>query len=393
MDSSIISMIFLVLLVIFFILLVIMTIAIIISNSKKSNNDEKTNKDNSKNIENVKRKKRTTIDESDIEDDSIFAEAENEISNEMSNYDENKDSAFSDANIYNFADAITEELKTEGLNVDANEDDSTVEEAEVDKSETQELETDKSTDEVKEDKEAGDEPDDENVSDSQEEPDNTDESPSEELVDSAFAPEPVETGLTNEEITASVREAEAMGAAVIGGMATTGVTADTIFGISEELARYGAKKKNQRKSNVSSDEDFYWYNRLDIAEKPSYKTAEMYYHYFNLPKECIEDLLIEMYDCALVRTEEIKYIAYGIEPRAVSMKEILSYGNSNYVQHESKKEPTTQDLVRIYEKWCGYVDRLFDKVEIHADDFTIDEIRKLLYEYGRSDVDVLIEGK
>lgn len=212
---------------------------------------------------------------------------------------------------------------------------------------------------------------------------------SEELVDSAFAPEVENLGLTDELIAESVKEAEAMAAVVIG----SSVTAETMFGISEEMSKFGSKKKNQSKSTVSSDEDFYWYNRMDVADKPSYKTAEMYYHYFNLPQECIEDLLIEMYDCALVRTEEIKYIAYGIEPRAVSMKDILSNGNGGYGQQQKVKEPTTQDLVRIYEKWCGYVDKLFDQVEIHADDITIEAIRKLLCEYGRSDVDVLIEGK
>ena len=74
------------------------------------------------------------------------------------------------------------------------------------------------------------------------------------------------------------------------------------------------------------------------------------------------------------------------------MKEIITSGNRNYVAQTRIKEPTTQDLVKIYEKWCGYVDKLFDKIHIHADQFTIDEIRTLLYEFGKSDVDVLIEG-
>ena len=127
-------------------------------------------------------------------------------------------------------------------------------------------------------------------------------------------------------------------------------------------------------------------------EKPKYKTAEMYYHYFNIAADCIEDLLIEMYDCALVRTEEIRYIAYGIEPRAVSMKEILT-STGTYSETKKIKEPTTQDLVRIYEKWCGYVDKLFDIIEIHADEYTINEIRERLCAFGRNDVQILLEGK
>ena len=206
--------------------------------------------------------------------------------------------------------------------------------------------------------------------------------------DSAFAPYNEDDAISNEEaIIASVKEAEAMSEAVMYGKPD----AETMFGIGDQLDSY--KKKPVKRSTVSSNEEFYWYNKMDVAEKPSYKTKEMYYHYFNLPKDCIEDLLVEMYDCALVRTEEIRYIAYGIEPKAVSIKDILSEGNYYYSDQPKKKEPLPQDLIIIYEKWCGYVDKLFDKVEVHADEFTIQEIRKMLCEFGRNDVDVLLEGK
>ncbi|MBQ8413375.1 MAG: hypothetical protein IJX12_07220, partial [Lachnospiraceae bacterium] len=157
------------------------------------------------------------------------------------------------------------------------------------------------------------------------------------------------------DINASIREAVALGEAM-----------------SEPKPVYNEpKSKKGPISKVASTDDFYWFNKADVAEKPSYKTEDMYYHHFNIAKDCIEDLIMEMYDCALVRTEEIKYIAYGIEPRAVSMKEILTSGNRNYVAQTRIKEPTTQDLVKIYETWCGYVDKLFDKIHIHADQFTI----------------------
>lgn len=209
-------------------------------------------------------------------------------------------------------------------------------------------------------------------------------------VDSAFAPEIPSIELSNEAIAASVREAEAMGAAIMGDLKAAQVSAETMFGINEQLSSYGSKKNKRARSKVSSDEEFYWYNKEDVAERPQRRPAESYYHYFNLASDCIEDLLVEMYDCALVRTEEIRYIAYGIEPRTLSMKEIMSGAVS---ENRKQKEPTTQDMVRIYEKWCGYVEHLFDKVEIHADEYTIEEIRKQLCEYGRSEVDVLLEGK
>ena len=213
----------------------------------------------------------------------------------------------------------------------------------------------------------------------------------EDLSDSAFGPDIPEINISNEALAASVREAEAMGAAIMGDLKAAKVPVETMFGINEELSSYGSKKNKRAKSNVASDEDFYWYNKEDAAERPARRPIEAYYHHFNVADDCIEDLLIEMYDCALVRTEEIRYIAYGIEPRTLFMKEIMS-GTVSLNDHK-KKEPTELDLVRIYEKWCGYVDHLLDKVEIHADEYTIQEIRKQLCAYGRNDVDTLLEGK
>lgn len=214
----------------------------------------------------------------------------------------------------------------------------------------------------------------------------------EKSADSAFAADMPGIDISNEALAASVKEAEAMGAAIMGDLKAAQVPAETMFGINEQLSSYGEKKSKRAKSNVKSDEDFYWYNKEDVADRPARRPAELYYHHFNLASDCIEDLLVEMYDCALVRTEEIRYIAYGIEPKTMSMKEIMSGKASS--RDQKKKDPTTQDMVRIYEKWCGYVDRLLDHVvEIHADEYTINEIRKQLCEYGRNDVDVLLEGK
>lgn len=211
------------------------------------------------------------------------------------------------------------------------------------------------------------------------------------FTDSAFGPDIPEINISNEALVASVREAEAMGAAIMGDLKAAKVPVETMFGINEELSSYGSKKNKRAKSNVASDEDFYWYNKEDAADRPARRPIEAYYHHFNIADDCIEDLLVEMYDCALVRTEEIRYIAYGIEPRTLTMKEIMS-GTVSLNDHK-KKEPTEQDLVRIYEKWCGYVEHLLDKVEIHADEYTIQEIRKQLCAYGRNDVDTLLEGK
>ena len=62
------------------------------------------------------------------------------------------------------------------------------------------------------------------------------------------------------------------------------------------------------------------------------------------------------------------------------MKEIMS-GTVSLNDHK-KKEPTEQDLVRIYEKWCGYVDHLLDKVEIMRMSI---QFRKSANNYVRTD--------
>ncbi len=139
--------------------------------------------------------------------------------------------------------------------------------------------------------------------------------------------------------------------------------------------------------------NFYWYNKEDVADRPDYKPEEMFYRHFTTANECIEDLLIEMYDCALVRTEDIRYIAYGIEPRHVAMRDVAATGNAAYNAAKKRKEPTKEDMDKIYRKWCSYVDKLFEIVEFRADNTTIGIIRDKLYEFGKSDVDTLIEGK
>ena len=436
MSSSMIATIYLIALVVFFIILVVLTIAWIAAKSRNSEDlyDEYDDEDEYDDGEDTSydedgeeaiEEQEDIAEEQDNSDDDIFKEAGIDsafggsvISDEtyVNTFDDDTDSVSEDTDGDNVeaetSDQETSEETEQEAETDSNEEteqetetdinEETEQEAETDINEETEQETETDTNEeidtIEETEEVSVET--EPVGVNTEEPADTTAAemagegsdsafvPQQEVfIDSAFAPQPVETGLTNEALNQSVKEAVALGEAVAG--IGTGFSAATMFGVSEEFEK--GSRKHHKASVVPSTDDFFWFNKMDVAERPSYKTPEMYYHYFDTAKDCIEDLLIEMYDCALVRTEEIRYIAYGIEPRAISMKEILSSGN--YMNQQKLKEPTTQDLVRIYEKWCGYVDKLFDKVEIHADEYTINEIRRILCEYGRSDVDVLLEGK
>ncbi len=426
MQASTISVLFVVLLVVFFIALVAMTIALFASRSGKSDDDydedenlDGEDSDEESDFYDVKKASRKEDDKADI--GSIFAEAGKEVVEDSVFADSAfadsafTDSAFNDSafddNVYTdnvFAEvsgasgsmdnadhgymgkighesvntyADVEKSQNKDWYEEENDDEYNAEYDEV--GDTDEL---IATDEQREfieqlkkrdvEKKVGNVPADDIFADSA-------------FADSAFDDRNMSAfempeRISSEDIDASVKEAVALGKAVSG---------SSVTGYSQmaEPAK-GTHTGRKKKTNVPITDDFYWFNKLDVEEKPDYKTKEMYYHHFNVPEDCIDELLIEMYDCALVRTEEIRYIAYGIEPRTISMKEIMGNGNSSLNQ-KRLKEPNAEDLLKIYAKWCSYVDELFEKVEIHADDYTTEKIRMLLCEFGKSDVDEILEGK
>lgn len=399
MQASTISVLFVVLLVVFFIALVAMTIALFASRSDKSDDDydedrdiDEENFDKESAFGDVRTASDKEYDEVDI--GSIFAEADKEIVEDSAFTDSAftdsvfTDSAFSDSA---FMDEIGPEADTYADAENFSSEDRHEEEYGDEYDEVGDTDELIATDEQREFIEQL------KNRDAEEKADNV--STDSIFTDSGFADSAFTDSvfdernmstfemperISSEDIDASVKEAVELGKAV----SESSFFRDSQMARSAKGTHTGRKKKN----NVPITDDFYWFNKLDVEEKPDYKTKEMYYHHFNVPEDCIEDLLIEMYDCALVRTEEIRYIAYGIEPRTTSMKEIMGHGNSGYNQ-KRLKEPNAEDLLKIYAKWCSYVDELFEKVEIHADDYTTEKIRTLLCEFGRSDVDEILEGK
>lgn len=405
MQASTISVLFVVLLVVFFIALIAMTIALLASRSDKSDDDydededlDEEKSDEKSAVSDVKKASGKEYDKEDI--GSIFAEADKEAMEDSAFTDSVfTDSTFTDSAFTDSAftdSAFTDKIQSEVADTYAYDESSSSKdrhEEEYDDGYDEVGDTDEliATDEQREFIEQLKKRDTEEKSDNV----STDSA----FADSAFSDsaftdsafdEPnmsafeMPDRISNEDIDASVKEAVELGKAV----------SESSFSGYSQMTQpaKGTHTGRKKKTNVPITDDFYWFNKLDVEEKPDYKTKEMYYHHFNVPEDCIEDLLIEMYDCALVRTEEIRYIAYGIEPRTTSMKEIMGNGNSSYNQ-KRLKEPNAEDLLKIYAKWCSYVDELFEKVEIHADDYTTEKIRTLLCEFGRSDVDEILEGK
>ena len=137
--------------------------------------------------------------------------------------------------------------------------------------------------------------------------------------------------------------------------------------------------------------DYFWYNNQDIAECRRKEDMYFYCHYFDEADECIMPLITEMYDCAFVKTEEIQFIAYGIEFKSMGFREIMnSNTNISVDMSRASHEPTEKDIEAIYQKWCGYVDKFMEIIVINAPSDVKTYIKDRLYEYGHNDVKTLL---
>lgn len=71
-----------------------------------------------------------------------------------------------------------------------------------------------------------------------------------------------------------------------------------------------AKGNEIKKRTIDCTKD-YWYNLREVEDCDQDEDFEKYYHYFIGVDQGVHDLLLEMYDCGIVRTDEIEEIAYG----------------------------------------------------------------------------------
>ena len=71
-----------------------------------------------------------------------------------------------------------------------------------------------------------------------------------------------------------------------------------------------AKGNEIKKRTIDCTKD-YWYNLREVEDCKEGEDFEKYYHYFIGVDQGVQELLIEMYDCGIVRTDEIEEIAYG----------------------------------------------------------------------------------
>lgn len=71
-----------------------------------------------------------------------------------------------------------------------------------------------------------------------------------------------------------------------------------------------AKGNEIKKRTIDCTKD-YWYNLREVEDCREDEDFEKYYHYFIGVDQGVQELLLEMYDCGIVRTDEIEEIAYG----------------------------------------------------------------------------------
>ncbi len=171
------------------------------------------------------------------------------------------------------------------------------------------------------------------------------------------------------------------------------------------------KQKSIRQRTIACAKN-YWYNIREVEDCPQDMPVERLYHYFETEQECIKALIIEMYDCALVRTEELERIAYG-EAKPVEMianpYEIDDeYDDFDYDFDEAVEELMLQDddevaasaeeaddaeiRAEIYDRWTEYVMQLYDMVSVNCNEEMKSHIRSKIMSYGHKDVEILIHS-
>ncbi len=161
--------------------------------------------------------------------------------------------------------------------------------------------------------------------------------------------------------------------------------------------RITSASKREQRNHLAEEIDTgagYWFNKQDMQDADEVSRLR-YQHHFDNWKECLRDLITEMYDCGLVRTEELYTIAYGrdaLTPDSLIYKTDGLEDDEETIDHTSLDLPPVSESAqkKIYDKWTGYVEQLLEIVEIHASEEDKGAIVDGLMTYGRKDLSILL---
>ena len=136
----------------------------------------------------------------------------------------------------------------------------------------------------------------------------------------------------------------------------------------------------------------YWLNKDDMDEgDQTYRLR--YYHYFDNIDECIHDLIVEMYDCGFVRTEDIFVSAYGEDALKPDSFIYMTDDDPDFEKAKAALPPVSEkNQKKIYDLWVSYVEELLDRVEIHTTQANQDIIKDALMVYGRKKIGILLRS-
>lgn len=141
-----------------------------------------------------------------------------------------------------------------------------------------------------------------------------------------------------------------------------------------------------------SESKGYWLNKDDMDEEDqTYRLR--YYHYFDNIDECIHDLIVEMYDCGFVRTEDIFVAAYGEDALKPDSFIYMTDDDPDFEKAKAALPPVSEKNQKIiYDLWVSYVEELLGRVEIHTTPANQDIIKDALMVYGRKKIGILLRS-
>ncbi|MCI5806637.1 MAG: hypothetical protein MR029_09960 [Clostridium sp.] len=111
-----------------------------------------------------------------------------------------------------------------------------------------------------------------------------------------------------------------------------------------------AKGNEIKKRTIDCTKD-YWYNLREVEDCKEGEDFEKYYHYFIGVDQGVHELLLEMYDCGIVRTDELEEIAYGKNHfRNVDLSFLEELEREMQVdeqEEESTEEPAEEPIIQV----------------------------------------------
>ena len=111
-----------------------------------------------------------------------------------------------------------------------------------------------------------------------------------------------------------------------------------------------AKGNEIKKRTIDCTKD-YWYNLREVEDCKEGEDFEKYYHYFIGVDQGVHELLLEMYDCGIVRTDELEEIAYGKNHfRNIDLsflEELEREMQADEQEEESTKESAEEPIIQV----------------------------------------------